>query len=124
MKGAFQHDSPGALQPEKILVQGSGEEVARFLVRNSDLDMNNHVNNTKYAQWILDSLPVDTLRSGVNLHGYEVNFLAEARLGDEIIIRRFAPVSGEGALEAVCFQGARVADGKSIFTARLLATAK
>lgn len=105
--------------PEKIFFEGEGEEVARFRVRNSDLDMNNHVNNTRYAQWILDSLPVEVLRAGVNLHGYEVNFLAEAKLGDEILIRKSEAKAGAD-LDATVFQGVRSSDERAIFTARLL----
>lgn len=111
-----------SLEPEKILVEGEGAETARFAVRNSDLDMNDHVNNTKYAQWVLDSLPVDTLRKGINLHGYEVNFLTEAKLGDEIIIRRFGPHSSKNSLDTTFFQGVRESDGKTVFTSRLLSS--
>ena len=61
--------------PKKIIVSSKCQELARFHVRNSDIDSNNHVNNTRYAQWILDSLPIDLLKKGVELKGYEVNFL-------------------------------------------------
>ncbi|MGZ5278618.1 MAG: acyl-[acyl-carrier-protein] thioesterase, partial [Pseudobdellovibrionaceae bacterium] len=76
----------GQLQqtPSKISWSSQVEILAQFQVRNSDLDMNNHVNNTRYAQWILDSIPLDNLREGADLLGYEVNFLAETKSGDMI----------------------------------------
>lgn len=118
----WQTEKTLALEPEKIMVEGPGQELARFQVRNSDLDMNNHVNNTKYVQWILDALPVSVLRKGINLHGYEVNFLAEAKLGDEIIIQRAGANSFESSPDADVFLGTNSADGKLIFTARLLSS--
>lgn len=100
-----------SLNPEKIPPDPAAQDLAAFEVRNSDLDLNDHVNNTKYAQWILDSLSVETLKS-VDLYGYEINFLAETKKGDVITVQR-SP--GEG----VQFQGLRKADGKVVFTARM-----
>jgi acyl-ACP thioesterase len=55
--------------PEKILWNSEADEIAQFRVRNSDIDLNQHVNNTKYAQWILDALPIEVLKAGVFLKG-------------------------------------------------------
>lgn len=105
-------------QPEKIILPKELEDLAEFEVRNSDLDLNNHVNNTKYAQWILDAVPVQTLRTA-ELHEYEINFLAETRKGDRITVQESAlPRVDENAL----FQGLRKSDGKVVFTARLKVT--
>lgn len=57
-----------------------------FKVLFSHLDMNQHVNYSKYIQWILDSYPhkihlVDQLKS------LEINFLAEAELNDGIAVQ-------------------------------------
>lgn len=52
-------------------------------VRYSDIDVNQHVNNAKYAQWILDALPADFLDRHL-VTNYEVNFIAEATLGDDV----------------------------------------
>lgn len=117
--GIWRPDGHLTLKPEKILPEGEGRELARFQVRNSDLDMNNHVNNTRYAQWILDSLPVEMLRKGVNLHAYEVNFLAEAKSGDEIAIQQLSAAPTEGRLTGTTFQGVKQPDGRPVFTARL-----
>lgn len=108
------------IEPEKISTEGDFKEVSSFPVRNSDLDMNDHVNNTKYAQWVLDSLPIEILRGPVHLHGYEVNFLAEAKLGDEIAIRSFHAGPGPDDLNSTHFQGIRTSDQRPIFTARLI----
>ncbi len=50
-------------------------------VRNSDLDMNHHVNNVKYSQWILDTIPI-ALHKEFDIKTFEINFLAETFLDD------------------------------------------
>lgn len=104
--------SEGLLErsPQKILPLADAEPLAVFRVRNSDLDGNGHVNNVRYAQWIVDALPLQDTRMHV-VRDYEVNFLAEARPGDEVEIRRL----GEH------FQGWRASDQRVLFTARLAA---
>ena len=117
----WRHQDTLSHVPEKISVGSSFQEIAQFQVRNSDIDMNQHVNNTKYAQWILDSLPLDVLKGGVDLNGYEVNFIAEARSGDLISLGQ-AEISDSSEKTTTQFQGTRVADGKVIFIAQLDST--
>ena len=50
-------------------------------VRNSHLDMNHHVNNVKYSQWILDTIPI-TLHKEFDIKIFEINFVAETFLND------------------------------------------
>lgn len=49
-------------------------------VRKSDLDMNNHVNNVRYVQWMLDMLPGESH----NIKEMDIQFLAESVAGDTI----------------------------------------
>ncbi|AGH94539.1 acyl-[acyl-carrier-protein] thioesterase [Pseudobdellovibrio exovorus] len=109
--------------PVKIPYREDAQDLTVFEVRNSDIDLNNHVNNTKYAKWILDSISIDTLRAGVDLLEYEVNFLAEARSGDRVTVQSCAEEKLEGqsdsATALIQFQGVRVSDKKTIFTAKL-----
>lgn len=102
--------------PEKIPWQAESTEVAQFQVRNSDLDMNNHVNNTKYAQWILDAIPLEVLKGDVQLKKYEVNFLAETKSGDVVSLHKTNNSELSGITQ---FQGVRLPDGKPVFTAKL-----
>lgn len=59
---------------------------APFRVKISDLDINLHVNNVMYFKWITDSYDLD-FRSGHYPSLVEVNYLAESRINDEIIIK-------------------------------------
>lgn len=56
-----------------------------FQVRYSDLDLNNHVNNIKYINWILNDYPYKIL-SEYEIDDFEINYIAESFYGDEICI--------------------------------------
>ena len=111
LAGIAQTDSTGMIAP-KVSALVNYERLCTFQVRNSDLDSNNHVNNTRYAQWILDAIPYD-LHQAFVVEGYEVNFLAETHLGDTIHIEK-----GDGA-EWITYRGLRESDQKVVFLARL-----
>jgi len=115
----LQWRSEGALAvaPEKIAVRDGLAEAARFSARNSDLDLNGHVNNIRYAQWILDSTPLATLRAR-RIVRYDVNFLAEIRVGDAVAIES-APPEASPTGETLRFQGRRLSDGAHAFVAVL-----
>ena len=65
-----------------------------FRVRISDLDINLHVNNVMYFKWITDSYDLD-FRTAHYPSLVEINYLAESRINDEIIIK----TSGSGKNE-------------------------
>lgn len=113
----FRKDAPAFISASKIILQKELKELARFNVRNSDLDLNGHVNNTRYAQWILDSLPEQNLRD-FKLQEYEINFIAETKSGDVIDI-----FGGALSDDRFQFQGVRTSDGKTVFAATMKASA-
>lgn len=108
------------IQTEKIPVEGAYEKLAKYRVRNSDLDINQHVNNTKYAQWILDAIPYEFHKT-LRLKTYSVNFLAETHLEDEVQVDRAeqSPEVHSQNHGVTTYRGLRVADGRILFTAQL-----
>lgn len=54
-------------------------------VRYSDLDVNMHVNNARYMQWILDSYPLDFIQNNEVVE-IEANYNSETTPGEEYII--------------------------------------
>ena len=54
-----------------------------FTVKYSDVDLNHHVNNGRYVQWALDSLPLEQLLNR-KIKTLVVNFLGEASFQDTI----------------------------------------
>jgi acyl-ACP thioesterase len=70
----------------------------------SDLDIVNHVNNTKYLEWCLDSLSPETILNQ-QIKALEMNFLRELNWNDKIEIhcnesQNFFSVTKEGK---ICF---------------------
>ena len=55
-----------------------------FIVRLSDLDINQHVNSVNYIEWALEGVPADISKS-YNLTDIEVTYRAESVYGDCII---------------------------------------
>jgi len=102
-----------SIETRKIPVQTNVERMLTFHVRNSDIDHNMHVNNTKYAQWILDAVPMEAHMNAI-IKSYEINFIAETKVGDELTIQR-----GE-TQEGIHFQGLRESDQKIVFTAYII----
>ena len=52
----------------------------------TDLDVNGHVNNTKYADWLCDALGIDTLRACAP-ESLILNYNAEVRPGQHVRLR-------------------------------------
>ena len=110
-----------AIEAGKITPQTGLKPAATFQVRNSDLDVNGHVNNTRYAQWIVDSLTPEE-HAAYRLDEYEVNFLAETHVGDTVVIERGEIEPSPASPARWQFQGRRVPEDKVVFVARLSAT--
>lgn len=53
-------------------------------VRISDLDVNNHVNNTNYINYSVDCLDKTTYKKGIN--SFEIRFHRELLWGDQLEI--------------------------------------
>lgn len=71
--------------PDKVEELQSATRGPAFKAVYSDLDVNRHVNNVKYLQWMLDTYSQSFLEKR-DLSRIEVNFLDSASAGDEIVI--------------------------------------
>lgn len=49
----------------------------------SDYDVNGHVNNARYVQWVCDALPLELLQSNM-LETLELNYVTEVRIGEGV----------------------------------------
>lgn len=70
----------GKLQPP-----GEQKLLRKYVVSYSDIDLVYHVNNVKYIELMLDSLPNDCLMKR-SIRQMQINYLGEAALGDELEI--------------------------------------
>ncbi len=55
-----------------------------FKVNRFDTDMNKHVNNIRYLQWTIESIPEDIV-DNYYLHQIDGRFIAEAEYGDNVL---------------------------------------
>ena len=77
---------PRAEEPEKLTAAVQPTWKKSYEVRYSDIDVHHHVNNIKYIEWVLDSVPLDINRTH-RIHTFEINFLAESSYEDVISIQ-------------------------------------
>jgi acyl-ACP thioesterase len=54
----------------------------------SDIDLNRHVNNCRYADWVLDTLSMDEIRSR-RIRSLQMNYLAQVPYGARVNLMRF-----------------------------------
>lgn len=99
----------------KLIMPESMYSFGNLTVRRSDIDVNHHVNNVKYAQWLFDFLPSEITNK--TIEQYEVNFLAEASLEEEITLINNLQ-SNEQKKQFTC-SATRKSDGKNLFIAQL-----
>lgn len=97
---------------QKVPELQDGAQVDTFRVHFSDIDVNRHVNATRYLQWIVDSHSQAQLEA-TELAEVELSFLAEALPNDEVVI--YSEQRDGRELCAV----RRAGDGKELCRARL-----
>lgn len=71
--------------PLKIAAFECAETAKIRHVQYSDIDMNNHVNNTKYVQWIFDDLDTGFIAQH-SVKDLQINYIAQLQLGDTYTI--------------------------------------
>ena len=71
--------------PDKIEVPAEAKESRIVQVHYTDLDHNQHVNNVQYINWLLDGFSPAFFEKHT-LRSLQINFLSEARYGEEVRI--------------------------------------
>lgn len=86
-KNCIKDKTSGVVARKVNFSNGDSTEMAlgEIIVRNSDLDSNNHTNNTKYVQWVYDSLTQAQIKE-LPRNGFAINYSAEALLGDHVFL--------------------------------------
>ena len=96
LSGVTPPDRPRALNDAfaKLKPPPEADHEQRFRVRYSDLDVNRHVNNVRYAEWAVESVPEAVLHT-CRLQALELQFRAEATFGDTVIVETRRGETGE-----------------------------
>jgi len=78
-------DRPVPLADGEVDPEGPSrtDRTRTFTVRYHDLDLNRHVNNVRYLEWVLETLPADVLDAR-RCAGCALTFEAETTLGDPV----------------------------------------
>ena len=63
----------------------------RIIVRRSDLDMNNHVNNVRYCEWMLETVSQDISQK---IKNFEILFLRETFVDEQLISESYIENNG------------------------------
>jgi acyl-ACP thioesterase len=65
-----------------------------FRIKVSDLDVNLHTNNVRYLKWVCDTYNLDFIMNN-NPQSAEINYLAESKFDEEIIIRTSVEINDD-----------------------------
>ena len=99
--------------PEKITSDKDKEILFFKKNRYTDLDINQHVNNTKYIELILDCYSAEQHKNN-HFKSLTVSFISESFYGDDLEIR-FAPKGSNEKLDVV--EGINKKNSKKVFQA-------
>ncbi len=104
----------------KLKPPGEAEIAYKKVIGYSDVDLNGHINNSKYIDFIMDCFSVEKHRQ-YDVKTIEVNYVNEAMPGETLMMRR-----GISALEAgrIYIDGVNVNNEKTVFRAQLEIVAK
>ncbi|WP_179338685.1 acyl-[acyl-carrier-protein] thioesterase [Winogradskyella ludwigii] len=80
----FSEESISRNIKKKIEAISFTDYVKQFRVNRYDTDMNKHVNNIRYLQWVIESIPED-ITNNYYLHSIDGRFIAEAQYGDTVL---------------------------------------
>lgn len=69
---------------KKIKAIDNADSELKFKVNRFDTDMNKHVNNIRYLQWVIESIP-DEIIDNYYLHSIDGRFIAEAHYGQTVV---------------------------------------
>jgi acyl-ACP thioesterase len=96
---------------EKLGLAKNGEERLRVHAGYSSVDLLNHVNNSRYVEWICDALPLETFAQQ-KLDWLQINYDHETRPGEDVSILA-NPVENDTNLWAL--EGINLSTGKLAF---------
>ena len=98
-------------EPQKLDRCESNSASFDVTVRYTDIDVNGHVNNSRYIGWLMDAHSLELHRSHT-VKSLEVNYLGETIAGDKISILTQEAVPGEYRHSMVKEDGTEVCRGR------------
>jgi medium-chain acyl-[acyl-carrier-protein] hydrolase len=99
----------------KITIPTNLEKRYERRVMTSDLDVNNHVNNTEYVRWITDCLETGGGTAG-GIRTLQINYLEEAKLGETMVFSLARP---EDTRDSLFVEGTNRTNGTTVVQAHI-----
>ncbi|NPA37145.1 MAG: hypothetical protein GXO47_09895 [Chlorobi bacterium] len=72
-------------KPDKIPALKTPEYSSTITVSKNEIDINGHVNNVWYGQWLINTLP-ENIKTEMQISCFEINYLAEVFEGETLNI--------------------------------------
>ncbi len=85
-------------------------------VHYTDVDLNKHMNNAYYVQWVEDCFPIETYKNQ-QIKELQVNFISGAKLGEQVDISLYQNEKGEASYY---LQGIEKKNSREIFQAKVV----
>ncbi|MFI3285074.1 MAG: thioesterase [Rikenellaceae bacterium] len=98
-------------EAERIECMGQATPVGEHKVVYSDMDVNQHVNNARYLEWVCDHSPLQISKEHA-LKDFTLNFNHEAKFGELILLGAWHQNPTCISIEGTC-------EGRSVFVGRL-----
>ena len=83
--GLFSEKSIETNISKKIVAVGNSDYASTFKINRYDTDIIKHVNNIRYLQWLIESIPND-VREQYYLYSIDGRFISEAHFGQTIVL--------------------------------------
>jgi hypothetical protein len=98
--------------PQKIRFSAATGDIVYRAPAYSDIDLNRHMNNTRYAQWVCDLFPTSRFENSL-LRCFQVNYISDGIEGRRIALE--VEEAGDGGSFAV--RGSEADGGAAVFEA-------
>ena len=91
-------DRPCPIEPPTRMRMENGKKIDSFAVRYSDIDLNRHVNSSRYVEYFLNQYPFEWYDNN-RITRFEIAYAHEARPGIDVDVFREETADNDHALE-------------------------
>lgn len=98
----------------RLPARDQAPQLASFTVRRADIDRNDHVNNARFTEWLVESVPAEISAAG-RIKSLKIMYRAEGKYGDTVVARG-AREAGGGVGHGLF----RLSDGQELVRAHSL----
>jgi acyl-ACP thioesterase len=102
--GYYNEESINKNIKKKIDAIDLASHIKQFKVNRFDTDMNKHVNNIRYLQWVIESIPED-IADNYSLYEIDGRFISEAQYGDTVLSLTNTDIENDSFVHTIKIEG-------------------